>query len=682
MLKINKKTFLLLSLAIGLVFRLQHVSKVFRGETILFNGYDSYYHLRLAEIIVNTGRRIEFDSYLNYPYGLKINWLPLYHWLISLPGIVFGFRATEVFAAFLPVVLGLISVIVIYMIAVEVFQNEYVALISAFLSALTPKLVSIHSVGSSDYHGWNVTLFLIAVLFFIRGLRANHEERNLGGYGNFILSGTSLAFLAGSWLGGSIYALIIALLAMIAIRRAEMDYYRLTLVFLPPTLAALLVSPPNLFQAQLALPYLGIFVFLFFFLAANSFAEKKAVSVKSKNSIELEKGKKRGKHKKAKAQVNEREEERLIAKYKNIASSSLIVIAILILFGLYITSFRPIRVGINYILGISPYLQTIAEARALQLPIVVLDSGMMAFLLAIPFSIYGLLKTESNSKYLNSGYLFILLISTFALSMLQIRFDEVFVPFVSIYSAYGICYLLQASNIPVLHQGRKEKDERRGKDKKDGEGKAGKAGGLGKGKTAKSGGSEGTEVVWGKVELAYSAVIILFIASTGAVFSVTQFDLTEDWLSSLNELREVSPQTSGYLDPVEKPEYSILSWWDYGNWILYIAKRPVVCNNFQAGAKDAAVFFTTSNETLAKEVLKRRGVRYIVTDEGMTLGNETFRGKFQAIMRIAGLDTKDSNFVLDTYKNSMFYKLHIENGVEGIRLLSHHGSVKVFEVRS
>ncbi len=255
--------------------------------------------------------------------------------------------------------------------------------------------------------------------------------------------------------------------------------------------------------------------------------------------------------------------------------------------------------------------------------------------------------------------------------MLQVRFDEILVPVLVLYASYGICYLLQASNIPILAEIEPgEVDERIAKRKK-------RKKGENREKNKRS-----EDPGWGKTEIAYSLVIVLFISSTGLIFSFTQFDLNEDWLSALLDLKETSPPTSGYLDPVKKPEYSILSWWDYGNWILYIAKRPVVCNNFQAGAIDAARFFATDNETLAKEILKKRGVKYIITDDKMMLGNETFKGKFKAIMRIAGLDTKDNTYVFKVYKNSMFYKLHVKNGAEGIKLLSKHGSVKVFEVLS
>jgi hypothetical protein len=65
----------------------------------------------------------------------------------------------------------------------------------------------------------------------------------------------------------------------------------------------------------------------------------------------------------------------------------------------------------------------------------------------------------------------------------------------------------------------------------------------------------------------------------------------------------------------------------------------------------------------------------------MMLGNETFRGKFQAIMKIAGIDVREEQKILEIYQKSIFYKLHVEEGkdIKNIKLISKHGDVKVFE---
>ncbi len=102
------------------------------------------------------------------------------------------------------------------------------------------------------------------------------------------------------------------------------------------------------------------------------------------------------------------------------------------------------------------------------------------------------------------------------------------------------------------------------------------------------------------------------------------------WKESLNWLKNSSPETSYYLQPSETPEYGVLSWWDYGNWIVYISKRPAVSNNFQTNVDDSAHFFMTDSEQEAKAIMDKFKVKYVMTDSLMVSVN----GKFSAIARL------------------------------------------------
>jgi asparagine N-glycosylation enzyme membrane subunit Stt3 len=93
-----------------------------------------------------------------------------------------------------------------------------------------------------------------------------------------------------------------------------------------------------------------------------------------------------------------------------------------------------------------------------------------------------------------------------------------------------------------------------------------------------------------------------------------------DWYQSLSWLKENSNATSHFDNPVKAGEYSVMSWWDYGNWILYLSQRPVVANNFQAGVEDAAKFFLSESEEEATSVLDLRGSRYVIADYSMIYG--------------------------------------------------------------
>jgi len=84
---------------IALAIRLQNAHLVF--GYMLPHEYDPFYHLRLAEVILNSGYRPDFDFYLNYPYGFRIDWLPLFDYILAFPGILLGYNAMLLFSFYL-----------------------------------------------------------------------------------------------------------------------------------------------------------------------------------------------------------------------------------------------------------------------------------------------------------------------------------------------------------------------------------------------------------------------------------------------------------------------------------------------------------------------------------------------------------------------------------------------------
>ena len=63
--------------------------------------------------------------------------------------------------------------------------------------------------------------------------------------------------------------------------------------------------------------------------------------------------------------------------------------------------------------------------------------------------------------------------------------------------------------------------------------------------------------------------------------------------------------------------YGVMSWWDYGHLITYIAKRIPNANPFQAGVagpNGSAAYFMSQSEPVANQILKNDGTRYVVSD--------------------------------------------------------------------
>ncbi|MFU8796967.1 MAG: hypothetical protein ACNA7X_06765, partial [Dehalococcoidia bacterium] len=105
--------------------------------------------------------------------------------------------------------------------------------------------------------------------------------------------------------------------------------------------------------------------------------------------------------------------------------------------------------------------------------------------------------------------------------------------------------------------------------------------------------------------------------------------LGEGWESSCLWLRENTPEPFGDPDyyyelypsraDFEYPDtaYGVMSWWDYGYFIVQIGRRVPNANPTQVGAVEAGQFFTEQDESSADRVADDRGVRYVMIDHMM-----------------------------------------------------------------
>jgi len=85
-------------------------------------------------------------------------------------------------------------------------------------------------------------------------------------------------------------------------------------------------------------------------------------------------------------------------------------------------------------------------------------------------------------------------------------------------------------------------------------------------------------------------------------------------------LRDNTPRTSGLDDPSVRPEYGVMSFWDYGHHLNFYAERPNIANPFsqlgtnREGILNDARFFTEEDEEKAAGLLEDLGVRYLLLD--------------------------------------------------------------------
>ena len=106
--------------------------------------------------------------------------------------------------------------------------------------------------------------------------------------------------------------------------------------------------------------------------------------------------------------------------------------------------------------------------------------------------------------------------------------------------------------------------------------------------------------------------------------------MNPDWKESLEWMQNGTPATGmdmktvyakeGFAYPPEA--YGVMSWWDYGHMITYIAERIPNANPFQqgvAGPDGAAAYFVSTNETESNRILDVKQTRFVVTDIEMAV---------------------------------------------------------------
>jgi oligosaccharyl transferase (archaeosortase A-associated) len=126
-------------------------------------------------------------------------------------------------------------------------------------------------------------------------------------------------------------------------------------------------------------------------------------------------------------------------------------------------------------------------------------------------------------------------------------------------------------------------------------------------------------------------VITSFTRNYSAAVSGGGMGMNGDWIETLNWMNVHTPDPGvNYTQIYDKatfkypPQaYGVMSWWDYGHLLTYIAKRIPNANPFQEGVEGqngSAAFFIAPNEQVANAVLNNDGTRYVVTDIEMDTG--------------------------------------------------------------
>ncbi len=92
------------------------------------------------------------------------------------------------------------------------------------------------------------------------------------------------------------------------------------------------------------------------------------------------------------------------------------------------------------------------------------------------------------------------------------------------------------------------------------------------------------------------------------------------------------------------PDYTVMNWWDHGYWIVQLGRRVPVANPTQERAPNAGRFYASTSEADALAHLSGERARYVISDWEMPYridADGTTLGRFQSVLDWAGARHED-----------------------------------------
>ena len=582
--KRNEPLEILAIVIIGIALRLIAGRNTLIQGGILFDGYDEYYHMRrILFTISHFPNTLWFDSYLNYPEGMNLTWPPLYDQLTAAIALITFSRtqgAAERIGAIVPVIIGAVAIAVVYFMVREAFGRN-IALLSAFMASIAPYYLQKTMLGAADHHSLEVLLLTASVMFLVFAL--TWKDKN---YTFAAAAGVAMTALAYTWLGAAVYILLIFVYAAIQITldlkngQPSRNTVTILLIALGVSLALMLPFWNNPWLSPTFIGVLGIAtVTAFLYILSQAMIKAKAPWGAFP-----------------------------------VAFVALIYIFIMIAQTFsnlwFFSKINDLVISGGDFLFSGNMNGKIAEAQPLLSAQGAIFSGMIPSTLGwtIICSLAGfaaavLYMRRSNPSKKRAQ----VLVTVFAALALFISFGQMRFLYLSSVTMGIMISILFFEGLDMVRE---------------------KAMEIGK-----------------TVPVYMAAALLIILILPTALEASPIFEsvppIAGDWLESLNWLKANTNQTSFYNSPDKCPEYSIMSWWDYGNWILYQAQRPVVANNFQAGVQDSAKFYLSQNENEATTIMGAHHSKYVITDY------EMIYGKLQAITIWAGKDISDYQIYQD-----------------------------------
>ena len=166
---------------VAFFIRMLSYASVTANGGITLSGYDQFYHMRrILYTAYNFPHTLNFDSYLNYPYGFEIGWPPFFDLLGALLAKILGggqpdLHTIEFAGALLPVLLGVLTIIPLYIAAATILDRK-TGLLAAFVFAFMPAHIYASKFGNVSHHVAETFLTTASYALIILALKWIRED--------------------------------------------------------------------------------------------------------------------------------------------------------------------------------------------------------------------------------------------------------------------------------------------------------------------------------------------------------------------------------------------------------------------------------------------------------------------------------------------------------------------------
>ncbi|MBN2733779.1 MAG: oligosaccharyl transferase, archaeosortase A system-associated [Methanomicrobiaceae archaeon] len=638
-------------------------------------GNDPWYNLRQIEVMVSNSLQYPwFDPMTYYPYGTDNFWGPLYPLIGALMCLIAGASTrTDIMyvSCWLPALMGALMVPLMYLIGSKVSDYKTGIVAALFTAVVAGQYLYRSLFGFVDHHIAEVlfgALFCFVFLYYLVYIRENPVDFRSSD--TLKVPALIAVFCGISYTLGLANMPTMVLFALIAAIYTGLQFVWDRLKGNSTEYLVLL----NLVTFIVAV--IGVFIIgihhegmsLARYSLGHVFAYL-AVIVATLGLYGLERGLKDKSF-----------------SYYLAALFGLIVAGILFMIYFVPEFFSFFISGISSFFGYSTTLTTIQEAKhwdfagAWQ----AFNYGIILLVFGFIVAVYRFIKESRQTYLFIIVWSFVILYST----TVQVRYEYYLAANIALLGSlfvawaveYGINDILKFAGIDLSEKpapsSEKSADSLRSKKKAEN-----------KKQPPKKKSANGLKALVAVLAIVLAVLFVYFSAGMAIATgdAMKNDGMTPDWQESLEWMSSNTPETgidyysvynrNTYQNPAES--YGVMSWWDYGHWITFTAKRPPNANPFQegvAGPDGSASFFIQQNESESNAVLDHLNTRYVITDVEMDVAKfwamatwyntdlmqAPYQADFGQIMQDGSINPVRLN--TDNYYQTMISKLHNFDG--------------------